>query len=265
MVTVVCDTCVVNVNAAVDYGNVFVFVNTHGYCVVNNSCYFYAYAVIARGRHLDGCCRAFFCGSCFYLDADNCQFIHFTRNVAVDSDDDFIIVIAYNRVDFCAVCFNGDFVACAVGKFKTAVQFQFDCVAFINHCCHVRTYGRFDFQIFNGYNFFHCNVFQFLYGSIDALGFDGCVYQIIAVCDNDITGIYCYSCLCVFGCFCQLGSQVVGQYISTFHLTNQCECQVVCVADIQICDIDICSSSVSQFVATFCLKISDTVCVIPYQ
>ena len=258
MIAVVCDTFVVNANAAVDYRYVFVFINTHGYCIVNNCRYFYGHAVIAGSRHFDSRCCAFFCGSCLYLDAADGQCVNVSRDIAIYCDHDFIVFVFYFWCDCSTVCFDGDFVVVVVGKFKAAVQFQCDFVAFIYHCFHVCANGRFDFQIFNGNYFFHCNVFQFFNGSVDAFGFDGSVYQIIAICKDDVTGIHCYSCLCVFGCFCQLGSQVIGQYPTTFHLTSQYEGQVVCVIHIQIADGDGIAGSVFQrcygFIAAVCIK-----------
>ena len=247
MVTVVCDTCVVYVNAAVDYGNVFV--NTHGYCVVNNSCYFYAYAVIACHRYFQCSCCAFFCSGCFHFQT--CDFQGFCACIVTEFKCDFIIIVfvACQCAHFVFACAAAIYHGVAVyDKFKTAVEFQCQCIVSVT--CECAAYGRFDCDILQCCNFFHCYIYSIFYRYGNAFRFDGSIYQIIAICDYHIIRVYADGYFCVFGCSCQLGSQHIGQYPTTFHFTCQCKGQFIYIVYCHITDGDYIAGSVFQYIIT---------------
>ena len=179
VIAVVCDTFVVNVNAAVDYRYVFVFINCHSYCVVNYFSNFYRYCVTACQVYSYCSCGACFSGSSFNFQTFDCPCVCCTIQASniFQRDNDFIIVIPIfvqsYVINFCCRIIN---------EFETAVQFQFQFVFGvatnfneifeIANCC-------FNFNVFQCCNFFCSNINCVFNGSFDTFCFDGSEYQVL--------------------------------------------------------------------------------------
>ena len=216
MIAVVCDTCVVNVNAAVDYRYVFVFINGHGYCVVNYFSNFYRNCVVTINIYFDSSCRTRFSGSSFHFQTSNFE-PFCTCDTVTDISECYFIVVPYNIGNRCAIiCRQCQF---RFYEFKAAVQFQSDVCAVFSNCTQSITNCGFDFQFFDFSNFF-CSYINCVFNrSFDAFAFYGSKYQVIAVCDCCIVGIN-GDCSCfAFGCFIHNHiRQVNTDYHASFKL-----------------------------------------------
>ena len=209
VIAVVCDTFVVNANAAVDYRYVFVFINGHNYCVVNNFSNFYRYCVATCSIYFDCSCGTSFSRCSFNIQTLNCHDVG-SFDAATNFDDDFIVIIF--NAGFDSRFFEFDRVACAVCEFETAVQFQFEFIRFCivsESCCKSVTYSGFNFDVFDCSNFFCSDINCVFNGSFDTSCFYGSDYQIIAVCYCSIVGINGYCSCFTFGCFIHYDTSIV--------------------------------------------------------
>ena len=205
MVGIICDTVVFCVNAAVDYGQIFVFINGNfDYAVYNlNSFYcicccsktFTVCAFLSLYSDFSNCANlGICCVDCYIVFSDcNCictAFNNFTcQNVVIN-------------ICYCQSAISDDVVYFDSCPFETGCQLQFDnliCCEIAN-CC-------FDFQFsFQLCCFIFSNFCHFLQCCCDTSVQNCCEYQIIG-CYAQIVGINGYCSFCVFGCLCQTSIQ----------------------------------------------------------
>ena len=240
MIAVVCDTCVVNVNAAVDYRYVFVFINGHGYCVVNYFSNFYRNCVVTINIYFDSSCRTRFSGSSFHFQTINFE-PFCTCDTVTDIFECYFIVVPCNIGNRCTfICRQ-----CQVRfyEFKTAVQFQSDVCAVFSNCTQSITNCGFDFQFFDFSNFF-CSYINCIFNrSFDTFAFYGSKYQVIAVCYCSVVGVNGYCSCFAFGNFVNAYvvqrdtnylTSCISVHITIFFCNCNFEFSIICFFNIDI-------------------------------
>ena len=177
MVGVICDTFVSNVNAAVDYGQIFVFINSYCDCICNNlsdndcvCCVSKAFFIVAFNSFN---CQFAFCANLsgfsrdYHVSCFDCNCICY---VVVSCYFDSNFFFTFNVTNYCVICAAFQFV-----EFKAVGQFQCEFLTFFKFAN-----VSFDLQIFfQCRDTFFCDFCYLLHGSFDTCIFNFCECQII--------------------------------------------------------------------------------------
>ena len=204
MIGVICDTVVVYVNAAVDYGYIIVFIYGQSYCLVNNLSCFYCISCCFESASNTCVSQSFYCQFCnctnlsiSCINDDICCFdCQCITNVSiVDFNDQLVVIITLSDCVISCICV-------AILQFETGAYFDFEFLIFnkVTSCC-------FDLQIFFQFCcFFFSNFCYLLQCSLDA-----CIlncYKCDIICGQiQVIGINRYCSLCTCACLCQNSSQ----------------------------------------------------------
>ncbi len=232
MIGVICDTVVVYVNAAVDYGYIFVFIYGQSYCLVNNLSCFYCISCSFEGTRNSFVSQSLYCQFCnctnlsiSCIDDDSCCIdcqcvvILFTFG-ARDCNNQFVVIIALFD------CVSSVRRNCTGFQFKTGACFDFKLLTFneVACCC-------FDLQIFFQLCcFFFSNFCYLLQCSLDACILNCCICQ--SICGQiQIIGINCYCSLCACACLCQNRVQSNFDDVIFFQNAQYCYFDFIIVVD----------------------------------
>ena len=214
MVAVVCDTIVVNINAAVDYRYIFVFIYGKNYFVINNLCNLYCCS--CRERVCICCIRIISCGSTTLCHSFDCDCACSTRLSCICLDFDVVLindkfVFIYQRgyinnfyiqgivigtvkhIFSAAMC-----IICCIAEYKALGKLQFKplIVVEITNCgLDSQIAVKFDLFFFRYVNNFSCRS-----GKTSAT--DGNIYQIVYTAAQSC-GANGYCCLSACACFVQ--------------------------------------------------------------
>jgi len=228
VVGIICDTLVSNVNAAVDYRYIFVFINGNFDCICNN---------LSNNDCI--CCIV---ETCCAFNSLNCQFA-FCANLSGVSGDyqivsfncDCICCSSYfdNSCSFALTVIIyfvlGSRIAYQLVEFKVSGQFQFESLTNFK-VANVRFNLQFSFQ---SRDTFFCDFCYLFHGSFNTCVFNFCECQVICCYHITVNG----DCsLFANGCAFQLhvGTQFNGDDVFVFQF-NIFDCQLEAVF-FYICD-----------------------------
>ncbi len=241
VIAVVCDTIVVSVYAAVDYGHIFVFVNGKFYLVINNLHDFNCCSCIEQFVFVGvcGCYKIFAIPvlvPCFYCQcADSAGLSGCSFNLKIVLVDcDFIACACVLHINCVAVNVNQSVVRttvclCLVCEFEALGKLQFKPLVLYE----IVNNGFYNDVAVQCYIFFFSNCCCLSCCSCDASAFDRNINQIVRVYKVASNGNFS-----IFALFVLFGDKVDGNDIAYFKVTTKSNFNFIAIFQFDFFDVN---------------------------